>query len=230
LGAFPSEGECNPDMFDDERPAHRVHVRAFAIDRDEVSNAEYAHCVNAGACLPSASSDGDARIGQASQPVVQIRWEHAREYCRWVRGDLPTEAQWEYAAHGSSARAFPWGESWNSRIANHGQAESAEGDVDGYRYAAPVDAFPDGASFFGLRNMAGNAWEFVLDRYGGPYASDGDRVEPEGARTGTEHMIRGGSWRSSAYALRTRFRAHVADNEIRPDVGFRCAYATSRAR
>jgi formylglycine-generating enzyme required for sulfatase activity len=224
LQAFPSEGECNPDMFDDERPAHRVHLHAYAIDRDEVSNAAFRSCVNAGACLPSSTSQSDARIGLAEQPVVQIHWEDARSYCRWAGGDLPTEAQWEYAAHGTSRRAFPWGEFWNTRVANHGQAESAAGDIDGFRYAAPVDTFPDGKSFFGLRNMAGNAWEYVRDRYAGPYAVESDRVDPEGPRTGTEHVIRGGSWRSPAYALRARFRAHVPDNETRPDVGFRCAY------
>jgi formylglycine-generating enzyme len=228
LAAFPSEGECNPDMFEDERPAHRVHLSAFAIDRSEVSNAAFRRCVNAGACLPSASSESDARIGLAEQPVVQIHWEDARNYCRWLGGELPTEAQWEYAAHGTSKRAFPWGEYWNNRLANHGAAESAEGDIDGYRYAAPVDAFADGKSFFGLRNMAGNAWEYVLDRYAGPYPSEADRVDPAGPHSGTEHVIRGGSWRSPAYALRARFRAHVPDNETRPDVGFRCAYAAGR--
>jgi formylglycine-generating enzyme required for sulfatase activity len=230
LLAFPSEGECNPDMFDDERPAHRVHLHAFDIDGTEVSNAAFRRCVNAGACLPSGSSESDARIGLAEQPAVQLSWEDARSYCRWVSGDLPSEAQWEYAARGDSQRAFPWGQVWNSRLANHGQAESAEGDSDGFRYAAPVDSFPDGKSFFGLRNMAGNVWEYVLDRYGGPYASEQNRIDPSGPRTGTEHVIRGGSWRSPAYALRARFRAHVPDNETRPDVGFRCAYEVALRR
>jgi formylglycine-generating enzyme required for sulfatase activity len=222
---FPSEGECNPDMFEDERPAHRVHLHAYGVDRTEVSNAEYRRCVNAGSCLPSGLSDTDSRIGLAEHPAVQIRWQEARSYCRWAGGDLPTEAQWEYAARGSSRRVFPWGQFWNDRLANYAPADAREELIDGFRYAAPVDSYPDGKSFFGLRNMAGNVWEYVLDRYGGPYATQQNRVDPEGARTGTDHVIRGGSWRSPAHALRVTFRAHLPENETRPDVGLRCAYA-----
>jgi formylglycine-generating enzyme required for sulfatase activity len=180
--------------------------------------------------LPSGSSESDARVGLPEHPVVQLSWQDARTYCRWAGGELPTEAEWEYAARGTSRRPFPWGQLWNSRLANHGEAESAEGAIDGYRYAAPVDAFPDGKSFFGLRNMAGNVWEFVLDRYAGPYSTQENRVDPEGPRTGTDRVIRGGSWRSPAHALRVSFRAHVPDGETRPDVGMRCVYGAARQR
>ena len=221
---WPGAGECNPDMFEDERPARRVHVQAFAIDRTEVSHAAYRRCVAAGKCYPAGSSETDARIGLAEHPVVQIDWEQARNYCRFVAGDLPSEAQWEFAARGTSKRQFPWGELWNDRLANHAEPESTQTPVDGYRYAAPVDSFPDGKSFFGLRNMAGNVWEFVLDRYAGPYSTQDSRIDPTGASSGSERVIRGGSWRSASHTLRASYRAHMPASEARPDVGFRCAY------
>jgi sulfatase modifying factor 1 len=223
----PGESACSAESFADERPAHRVHLRAFEIDRFEVSNAQYARCVSAGVCLPSASSEDDRDTARPELPVTQVRWQDARDYCRFAGGDLPSEAQWEYAAHGSSTRAFPWGEAWNTRLANHVESAHAASQ-DGFPFAAPVQSFPDGKSFFGLRNMAGNVWEYMLDRYAGAYASADDQIDPQGPAQGDQHVIRGGSWRSAALALRARFRGHLPDQETRPDVGMRCVYEVQR--
>jgi sulfatase modifying factor 1 len=222
--AEAGQGECNPEQFEDERPAHRVYVRGFAIDRIEVDNAAYARCVNAGTCYPTGSSPSDPRLSQPDQPAVQLSWRDARNYCHFMHGELPTEAQWEYAARGSSKRAFPWGEYWNSRLANYAQADTSSAALDGYRYAAPVGAYPESKSFFGLLNMAGNVWEFVLDRFAGPYVIQGDQVDPPGASSGSERVLRGGSWRSPPHTLRASFRGHMPETEARPDVGMRCAY------
>lgn len=230
----PSRGRCGADLFTDEKPEHEVYLSAYSIDRREVSNESYLRCVSAGACAPAGISESDLRVGRPEHPVAAVSHREAQAYCEWVQGSLPTEAQWERAARGDSARSFPWGRVWNTRLANHGASDDGESELDGYLYAAPVDAFPDGRSFYGLLNMAGNVGEYVADRYG-PYDPKASAVDPEGANTGSERVIRGGSWRSPPHALRVTARARIPSDERRADVGFRCAYAqqppeTNKAR
>jgi formylglycine-generating enzyme required for sulfatase activity len=201
---------CDKAQFAAETPARRVFVRSFEIDRLEVSNAAYDRCVSAGRCLPSR-----ADVLQPELPVVQVNWREAREYCRFMNGDLPSEAQWEYAAHGDSQRSFPWGDAWSSE-----HTSSA---------LQVVHAQPKGKSFFGLLNLAGNVAELVLDRYVAPYSSATPRVDPVQLEAGNERVVRGGSFRSQPAAQRTRARAALAEQEARTDVGFRCAYAAGRA-
>ena len=224
----PTQGRCATELFTDEKPEHEVYLAPYAIDRLEVSNQAYLRCVSAGACAPSGTGETDPRIGRPEHPVTSVSWSEAQQYCHWVLGRLPTEAQWERAARGDSVRTFPWGMAWNTRLANHGGSGDTENDVDGYRFAAPVDAFADGRSFYGLQNMAGNAWELVADRYAA-YDVRASRVEPEGPATGAERVIRGGSWRSAPQSLRVTARARLPETERRPDVGFRCAYAQPSA-
>jgi formylglycine-generating enzyme len=227
LLAPPAADGCTAELFADERPARDIYLAAYTIDRLEVSNAAYGRCFSAGVCVPSALSDSDLRVGLPQHPVAAVSWQDAQRYCGWVAGALPSEAQWERAARGNSARSFPWGQVWNARLANHGAADGSESELDGFRFAAPVDAFPDGRSFYGLQNMAGNVWELVGDRYAA-YSSKVSAVEPTGPRTGNERVMRGGSWRSPPLSLRVTARARIAETERRPDLGFRCAYSEPR--
>lgn len=217
---FPADTECDPALLEDERPARRVHVPAYLIDRTEVSQRAYRRCVAAGACAPSAASDGDPRIGLPDQPVVQVTWHEAASYCRFASGALPSEAQWERAARGNSLRTFPWGHVFNSRLANFGAADGGESEHDGYRHTAPVTAYPDGRSFYGALNMAGNVWELTADRYERPDGASPARP----AASALERVMRGGSFLSPPFFLRTTLRAHLGEDERRPDVGFRCVY------
>jgi sulfatase modifying factor 1 len=215
---------CSHKLFQNEGPAHKVYVSAFRIDRTEVSNQAYQRCVVANACTPSHLPVGEQVLGAPNLPAVYLTWYQAQHYCRWVGGGLPTEAQWERAASGLNHRRFPWGFYYNSRLANHGSFEMTPDTKDGYEFAAPVDAFADGKSPFGLLNMAGNVWEFTADYYASDYQKVENRVDPTGPKTGDARVIRGGSWRSPVYTLRTTHRAKIEQSESRPDVGFRCAY------
>jgi formylglycine-generating enzyme required for sulfatase activity len=215
---------CRPELFLDEQPAHRVYVGAFRIDRSEVSNRDYQRCIQNGACAPPRIVGVDARLGQPDHPVAGVTHAEAQRYCAFVGGRLPTEAEWERAARGNSARRFPWGQHWNSRVANHGLLGVTRGAQDGYDYAAPVRAFPDGRSAYGLLNMAGNVWELTADRYDREYYARSEHIDPHGANDGDEIVLRGGSWRSPPYTLRVTQRAALKRGDTQPDAGFRCAY------
>jgi formylglycine-generating enzyme required for sulfatase activity len=215
---------CQPDLFADEQPRHLVYVSAFRIDRTEVAQGDYQRCVQQGLCPPPRVGALDPRLAEAGQPVVGVTAVEAENFCRTLGGRLPTEAEWERAARGSGARRFPWGQQWNSRVVNHGSAGNQSELLDGYEFAAPVGAFADGRSAYGLLNMAGNVWELTSDRYDPSYYAHSPAVDPGGAEQGEDAVIRGGSWRSPAVTQRVTQRASLKRIDSRADVGFRCAY------
>lgn len=229
-GALHVRGCANEELFVDEVPARRVFVSAYGIDRREVSRARYLQCVLAGACTPSHLSSRHAGVGGPNHPVAGISWAQARDACRFFGGDLPTEAQWERAARGSSRRRFPWGQFYNERLANHGRPDmemdprrGRPGPQDGYLYASPVDAFESGASPYGLLNMAGNVWEWTADGYA-PSAEQTTLVDPTGPAPTGLRVVRGGSWRSPSFTTRVTHRSARPEGGHGVDVGVRCAY------
>ena len=216
---------CDGATFRDEQPARLVQLAAFAIDRTEVTREAYLRCVAAGACAPSRVPEADARLSQPQHPAVLVTAAEAAAYCAWAGGRLPSEAEWERAARAGSPRRFPWGNQWNDRLANAAPHDPAVPDRDGYRYLAPVGAFPDGANTHGLLDMAGNVWELTADRYDAEAYAKAGRVDPSGPAQGDLRVIRGGSHASPPHMLRAAQRSTVRENEPRPDVGFRCAYS-----
>ncbi len=140
-------------------------------------------------------------------PIVNVSWEDALHYCLWATMQsgravmLPTEAQWEKAARGPNGRRYPWGSDWdNSRL--HCSKKSY-GDANS---TADTRAFSNGASSYGVLDMAGNVWEWCSDWYDNTYMKMAPSYDPGGPDTGTVRVLRGGSW----YIIGEEF--------------FRCAY------
>jgi iron(II)-dependent oxidoreductase len=218
---------------DDEKPEHRFFVKSFLIDVLPVSNADFAKFLNARGLknhLGESSyddDDRDARIhqknslwqadrGYATHPVNEVSWVGARDYCTWLNKRLPTEAEWEKAARGTDGRKYPWGNSKPDRNrALYGAA---------YNSSAPVDAFPEGASPYGVLDLSGNQWEWVASAYRPyPYSADDGR---ENQTPGPIRSTRGGGHDSSEDELTTTQRGRNLSRNPRAghhNIGFRCA-------
>jgi sulfatase modifying factor 1 len=213
-----------------EGEAHPVTISTFALDRTEVTVADYARCVSSGPCAPPEFAPGDSRFARPDLPVTHVRWEDADAFCHWAGGRLPTEAEWEFAARGPEGREFPWGRIYNPHLANHGAwADEREDSTDGFGGLAPVGSFPDGATPTGILDMAGNAAEWVadvleVDASGRPVGYSADaQVDPQPKTTGGGfHVVRGGSFEDPPMWLRGAAR-DIATVQRPAWVGFRCA-------
>ncbi|HSZ82355.1 MAG TPA: SUMF1/EgtB/PvdO family nonheme iron enzyme [Polyangia bacterium] len=193
---------------EDERPERTVVVKAFAIDRTEVTRARYATCVAARRCkgLPAPTGEADA---DPALPVTGVSWADAQAYCKFAGGRLPTEIEWEKAARGADGRAYPWGDELDCAHANWGNFDG-EGPCAGKNPGRParVGSYPSGASVYGVLDLGGNVWEWVADKY------DDD----PGRR-----VVRGGSCCSYFVGPRAANRNAWAPEHRDADLGFRCA-------
>jgi eukaryotic-like serine/threonine-protein kinase len=211
----------------DERPARAVALSAFRLDRVEVTNARYRACVRAGACTPPVLAVSHRRPRYFDDPafddhpVIFVSWHQAEAFCRFARGRLPTEAEWEKAARGPAPdrREFPWGDDPpDCARANFGGAQGCVGDTDA------VGRRPAGASPYGADDMAGNVWEWVADWYEAGYYGHGPATDPSGPPAGHLKVMRGGCWESGASSLRVSCRRAELPGAWADNVGFRCAY------
>jgi len=196
-----------------ERPEHRVTFsRGFYIDRTEVTAAQYAACVAAGACSSAglhgpdiATTDVGSRgtlcnsfqPTRSSHPINCVDRLQAEAYCRYAGKRLPTEAEWEYAARGPSNRRFPWGNEVPSCALIVIERAGAGVCRDGTTGTAAVGSYPANASPFGALDMAGNVREWVADGFDEKAYRRGEVTDPEVQwKAGSRGIVRGGGWES----------------------------------
>jgi len=217
-------GSDDPEAQPNEQPLTPVSLSTFSIAQHPITNAQFEQFD------PRHKTKRMDGAG-ADHPVVYVTSLEAVKFCEWLSQKdgrtyrLPTEAEWEFAARGIDGRKYPWGNnSGRGEFANFADASTAFAwrdpqMNDGYPVTSPVGAFPRGASFFAIEDMAGNVWEWCLDFYQ-PLAGS-PKQNPRGPASGMKRMYRGGSWKSRFTNLRATARASNAPNYSCNDIGFR---------
>ncbi len=217
-----SDPEQDREAYEAEQPQHGVFLPDFHIARMPITNAQYAAFVKAsGYEAPNRWEDGAFPEGKEDYPVVYISWYDATVYCKWLSDKngkvyrLPSEAEWEKAARGTDGRIYPWGNAWDpDRCNSH---ESGPGDI------TPVDTHPNGASPYGILDMAGNTWEWTWSLYRPyPYDPMDGREYP---RAFGERVLRSGAFYSGARRVRCAYRDSGDVNDWRGNYGFRVVLA-----
>ncbi len=211
--AAPSTGPCPPHMahvpggaFQRAGTRGPQPVPDLCVDELETTAAEYAQCVEVGAC----SSDGLSCSAQstfdkpdkASHPITCVTFEQAKTYCAHHGKRLPTVDEWEWVARGGeAARPYPWGDAApEAQLCWTGKAKQIE--------TCPVGSFPDGASLHGIKDLAGNVLEFTTTAW--------DESSPT-------RMVRGGAWREGVpYLFKTSRLGGVGIDYRCGFLGIRC--------
>ena len=213
-------------------PAHTVALNEFWIYSTEVTNEMYNLCVSVGQCSPLPASDSSEPVPTLAGssvsvvasdlaasaikdfPVTNVTWDQANTYCQWAGGRLPTEAEWEKTARGTTSQIYPWGDAPPScDLLNFG-------DCGGF--LSGVLDHPDGMSEYEALDMAGNAYEWVSDWYQADYYAQSPSTNPAGPETGTMRSIRGSSFETALDSLQSFQRTALSPRQSRIDLGFRC--------
>jgi formylglycine-generating enzyme required for sulfatase activity len=149
---------------------------------------------------------GSDLAGRDDHPVVHIAYEDAEAYARWAGKELPSEAEWEYAARAGARSRYPWGDALEPGRCNTFRGEFPRGPAG----TAPVDAFA--ANAFGLHNVIGNVWEWTADPLAAPNGAPGERA------------IRGGSYLCHpSHCNRNRLAGRTGAGRPMGHIGFRVA-------
>jgi formylglycine-generating enzyme required for sulfatase activity len=205
----------------DERPRHTVDLPDYYLARTPVTNAQYAAFVAATGHLPPRHwGGGEPPADIHEHPVLQVSWDDALAYCRWLsqatgrQYTLPSEAEWEKGARGSGGRVYPWGNEWDPSRCN-GRESGIGGTTRVGRHS------PRGDSPYGLAAMAGNVWEWtrsLVRMY--PYRPEDGREDESGSGA---RVTRGGSFMSSEWDARSAYRNSSFPDTRGDMVGFRVA-------
>ncbi len=229
------------DGRENDEVQHEVTIsKDFYISKYEVTNAQYAKFLNAEGNKEEGGvtwinlenekcqieKDGEvfkAKEGKENYPVIYVSWYGAKAYAEWIGGQLPTEAQWEYAARGGH-NATPTLYAGNNTITDVAWylENSKNTDNEMYEGKGTHIVGTKTANELGLHDMSGNVWEWCDDWYGA-YSTDAV-TDPIGADSGTNRVFRGGSWCDDAKYCRVAFRFNFKPVYRSGYVGFRVVF------
>ncbi|BDH10528.1 formylglycine-generating enzyme family protein [Streptomyces hygroscopicus] len=263
LDALVPEQHYGRPWFEDESPQHPVTVKAFLLDRHPVTNAQFREFTDATGYCTAAERRGfglvygerywlehpganwrhpggshDNAEARPEHPVVHVDHADASAYAQWAGKRLPTEPEWEYAAHGTSWRAWPWGNIWDpAQTVCADQTGAPVGDLAQWRAwwethyakygtvpgtAAVGSDAPAGGSPLGISDMAGNVSEWTSDTY--KLYDPARTYEPiYHAAAERYRVVRGGGWMHFRYQIRTTERFTAEPSYSNHALGFRCA-------
>jgi len=216
----------------DQSPVHDVFIRGYWLDSTEITSEMFARFLNSQGnqieggvnwlnpvephvWVYEKAGNWQAWPGMENYPIVGVSWYGANAYCQWAGRQLPSEAQWEFAASGAVGLRFPWG--------------NEELDCDHARFTgcgnSPVEvgSLPQGVSSFGAYDLAGNVAEWVGDRYASDYYGRSPQIDPTGPSNGYYRVLRGGSWKSPYISLQSWHRDWAGADMRDSSIGFRCA-------
>ncbi|WP_339133158.1 MAG: SUMF1/EgtB/PvdO family nonheme iron enzyme [Candidatus Electrothrix sp. GW3-4] len=206
---------------EDNGPIHEVEVDNFALGRYPVTFAEYdAFCAATDRKKPK-----DEGWGRGQRPVINVSWQDAQEYCQWLSREtgqqyrLPTEAEWEYACRAGSDSVYCFGDD-----------ERSLGEYAWYLGNSGDKTHPVGekrANGWGVHDMHGNVWEWCQDWYRGKYyvecQKQGVVENPQGPSSGSNRVMRGGSWSYDGGNVRSAYRLRSSPGDRYASYGFRLA-------
>ena len=214
-------GSQNPNGRADEWPQRIVYVDTFSIDQVEVTNDRYMIFVAKTGHRSPPNPYGTGVLvsakGIEQLPVVQVSWYDAKAYCSWAKKRLPTEAEWEKAARGTDGRTYPWGNEQPTQTRANFDREWVEDKT-----LQPVGSLSEGDSPYGIKDMSGNAREWVQDWYDPDYYANAPERNPQGPEKGIVRVIRGGSWHSPLSDITAAARGRGGFALQTHGTGFRC--------
>ena len=207
---------------------HKVGVRSFYIDQYEVTNEQYCDFLNNGDSQHFSDKQeiekrGDRFVPKCCKerwPVYAVNWDDAAAYARWAGKQLPTEAEWQWAAAGNEGRTYPWGD--DPITLSHANFGGQVG------HPQPVGSHPEGRTQTGIHDLSGNVAEWCSDWFTEDYYSRAPEHSPAGPKQGQRRVRRGGCW-----AMAAEHQTAAARGSSRPDyrpacIGFRCVRPARR--
>jgi formylglycine-generating enzyme required for sulfatase activity len=223
-----SDPQKDKDARTEEQPQHTIHLPNYYLAKTPVTNAQYATFIQETTHnQPHHWANSYPPPGKADHPVIYVSWYDAIAYCQWLSEvtekpyRLPTEAEWEKGARSTDGRIYPWG--------NQGDVARCNSRESGKNGNTPVDAYPKGASPYGVLDMVGNIWEWTRSLWGTrvqqadwryPYDPHDGREEVTAANM-VHRVLRGGAFSRDLQDVRCACRFSNDPRSVPNNVGFR---------